>query len=133
MKFLTTNFLKCSIKSCDNSNNNFPLKYHGDKCQLEQDENIEFKPQFLLKIMDRVDWDAVISVANDLGNNILPSEKPKFSDELSNDDMSILRDLHTLLIQTNIIEGEMTCKNCGHLYFIKNSIPNLLLPPHLAQ
>ncbi|SCW00279.1 LAFE_0C00650g1_1 [Lachancea fermentati] len=133
MKFLTTNFLKCSVKECDRSNDNFPLRYNGEKCQLEQDESIEFNPEFLLRIIDRVDWDAVLSVASDLGNSSLPPKKPIFeSEQLSDEDMVILRDLHTLLIQTNIIEGEMTCKNCGHIYYIKNSIPNLLLPPHLA-
>ncbi|KAG0675458.1 hypothetical protein KLU848_1429 [Kluyveromyces marxianus] len=132
MKFLTTNFLKCSVKSCDNSNLNFPLHYDGANCQLEQDESIEFNPEFLLRIIDRVDWPAVVTVAADLGNKELPQQKPEFEENLTDEDMVILRDLHTLLIQTNITEGQMECKNCGHVYYIKNSIPNLLLPPHLA-
>ncbi|CCC67114.1 hypothetical protein NCAS_0A05560 [Naumovozyma castellii] len=135
MKFLTTNFLKCSVKACDTSNDNFPLQYDGSKCQLVQDESIEFNPEFLLNIIERVDWNAVLSVASDLGNTALPPSKPVFpatADQLSEEDMTILRDLHTLLIQTSISEGEMKCRNCGHVYYIKNSIPNLLLPPHLA-
>ncbi|CDO93376.1 unnamed protein product [Kluyveromyces dobzhanskii CBS 2104] len=132
MKFLTTNFLKCSVKGCDNSNLNFPLHYVGANCQLEQDESIEFNPEFLLRIIDRLEWPAVVSVAADLGNNDLPPNKPEFDENLTEEDMVILRDLHTLLIQTNITEGQMQCKNCEHIYYIKNSIPNLLLPPHLA-
>ena len=135
MKFLTTNFLKCSVPACDTSNDNFPLKYEGSKCELVQDDSIEFNPEFLLNILDRVDWDAILSVASDLGNTTLPSVKPTFStavSELSEDDLAILRDLHVLLMQTSIMEGEMRCKNCGHIYYIKNGIPNLLLPPHLA-
>ncbi|CUS23408.1 LAQU0S09e04082g1_1 [Lachancea quebecensis] len=133
MKFLTSNFLKCSVRECDRSNDNFPLKYNGEKCQLEQDESLEFNPEFLLRIIDRVDWSAVLSVAADLGNSSLPANKPDFtSEDLSDEDMVILNDLHTLLIKTNIVEGEMSCRNCGHIYYIKNSIPNLLLPPHLA-
>ncbi|SCU92211.1 LADA_0F15148g1_1 [Lachancea dasiensis] len=133
MKFLTSNFLKCSVQACDRSNDNFPLKFNGEKCQLEQDESLEFNPEFLLRVIDRVDWAAVLSVAADLGNTGLPAGKPEFSnEELSEEDKVILADLHTLLIQTNIVEGEMSCKNCGHVYYIKNSIPNLLLPPHLA-
>ncbi|SCU77473.1 LAMI_0A01266g1_1 [Lachancea mirantina] len=133
MKFLTTNFLTCSVKECDRSNNSFPLHYKGEACQLEQDEGIEFNPEFLLRVIDRVEWDAVVSVAKDLGNSTLPQQKPVFeNEELSEEDMIVLRDLHVLLIQTNIVEGEMTCRNCGHIYYIKNSIPNLLLPPHLA-
>lgn len=136
MKFLTTNFLKCSVSDCDTSNDNFPLSYDSSKCQLSQDENIEFNAEFLLNIIDRVEWSAIITVAEELGNNSLPKAKPEFSStnasELNEDDLAILRDLHILLLQTSIIEGEMKCRNCGHIYYIKNGIPNLLLPPHLA-
>lgn len=134
MKFLTTNFLKCSVKTCDISNDNFPLQYDGPKCKLQQNEDIEFNPEFLLNILDRVDWSAVVQVAADLGNNSLPPNKPIFDNvsQINEEEMIILRDLHTLLLQTSIIEGEMKCKNCGHIYYIKNSIPNLLLPPHLV-
>lgn len=134
MKFLTTNFLKCSVKTCDISNDNFPLQYEGAKCKLQQNEDIEFNPEFLLNILDRVDWDAVVRVAADLDNNSLPPNKPVFNDvsQINEEEMIILRDLHTLLLQTSIVEGEMKCRNCGHIYYIKNSIPNLLLPPHLV-
>ncbi|CAI4050529.1 RNA methylation protein TRM112 SKDI_14G3680 [Saccharomyces kudriavzevii IFO 1802] len=135
MKFLTTNFLKCSVKACDSSNDNFPLEYCGNKCQLVQDESIEFNPEFLLNIVNRVDWPAVLAVAGELGNSALPPSKPSFPSsiaELTDDDMAILNDLHTLLLQTSIVEGEMKCRNCGHIYYIKNGIPNLLLPPHLV-
>jgi multifunctional methyltransferase subunit TRM112 len=27
-------------------------------------------------------------------------------------------------------EGKMICRHCGHVYFIKESIPNMLLAPH---
>lgn len=134
MKFLTTNFLKCSVKGCDTSNDNFPLAY--GECQLVQDESIEFNPEFLINILDRVDWPAVVRVAHDLGNDALPMEKPEFQvnseGEFDADQVAVLRDLHTLLLQTSIVEGQMSCRNCGHIYYIKNSIPNLLLPPHLA-
>lgn len=111
------------------------LQYDGSKCQLVQDESIEFNPEFLLNIVDRVDWPAVLTVAAELGNNALPPTKPSFPSsiqELTDDDMAILNDLHTLLLQTSIAEGEMKCRNCGHIYYIKNGIPNLLLPPHLV-
>ncbi|CAL9728551.1 multifunctional methyltransferase subunit Trm112p [Monosporozyma unispora] len=135
MKFLTTNFLKCSVSACDISNDNFPLQYDGSKCKLVQNEDIEFRPEFLLNILDRIEWSAILQVAADLGNTSLPPNKPKLNinvDELTEEEQIILRDLHTLLLQTSIVEGEMKCKNCGHVYYIKNSIPNLLLPPHLA-
>ncbi|EDO18744.1 hypothetical protein Kpol_1028p17 [Vanderwaltozyma polyspora DSM 70294] len=134
MKFLTTNFLKCSVSACDNSNDNFPLSFDGSKCELIQDTTIEFNPEFIMNVIDRVDWDAIVLVAQELGNNSLPAAKPVLGsvEGLTEDDMAVLRDLHLLFIQTSIKEGEMKCRNCGHIYYIKNGIPNLLLPPHLA-
>ncbi|KAL6950170.1 hypothetical protein ACO0QE_000846 [Hanseniaspora vineae] len=160
MKFLTTNFLKCSVKSCDISNDSFPLQYNGETCKIEQtpidtvtttnpadgsdieEEYINY--EFLLGIIDRLDWNAVLEVAHDLGNTSLPASKPSLTTDgdfnetdadyqtMINNNKALLRDLQILLMQTNIVEGDMKCKNCGHVYYIKNGIPNLLLPPHLA-
>lgn len=129
MKFLTTNFVKCAVKSCNSSLESFPLKY--EECQLGQEEQ-EYNPEFICHMLDRLDWDAVIKVAHDLGNDQLPATKPTDLDPIMEDDQAILKDLHNLLIETQILEGQMTCKNCGHIYYIKNSIPNFLLPPHLC-
>lgn len=128
MKFLTTNFVKCAAKSCDASQQSFPLKY---ECELAQEEQA-FNPEFIVHMLDRVDWSAVLSVASDLGNTSLPQNKPEGLDPTLEDDQLILRELHNLLIETRLMEGKMTCGNCGHIYYIKNSIPNFLLPPHLC-
>ncbi|CDR46635.1 CYFA0S24e01640g1_1 [Cyberlindnera fabianii] len=129
MKFLTTNFVKCVSKQCDTTIDNFPLQY--ENCQLVQEEQ-EFVPEFLLNILDRLDWPAVLKVAADLGNTSLPPQLPEDIDAESPDTMALLKDLHTLLLETSITEGEMKCRACGHIYYVKNSIPNFLLPPHLA-
>ena len=44
-----------------------------------------------------------------------------------------LRDLHTLLLETEVKEGKLVCGNCGHEYKIKEGIANFLLPSHLGQ
>lgn len=126
MKFLTTNFVKCAVKSCDGSENSFPLKYENCKLQLEEQD---FNPEFIISMLERLDWDAIIKVASDLGNTSLPLKKPENIDE--NNEM--LKDLHSLLIETQITDGEMICGNCNHIYYIKNSIASFLLPPHLAK
>ena len=43
-----------------------------------------------------------------------------------------LRDLHKLLLETQVVEGKMVCGNCGHEYRIKEGIANFLLPNHLV-
>ncbi|KAI5961029.1 uncharacterized protein KGF55_004296 [Candida pseudojiufengensis] len=130
MKFLTTNFVKCAVKGCQISVDSFPLKY--EECQLVQEEQ-EFKPDFIVHMLNKLDWEAILSVAKDLGNESLPVTKPEGLDPIMEDDQIILKDLHTLLIETQLIEGKMICRNCQHIYYIKNSIPNFLLPPHLAN
>lgn len=129
MKFLTTNFVKCAVKSCDSSTDAFPLQF--TECQLVQEEQ-DYNPEFVVNMLERLDWPAVLKVANDLGNNSLPPVKPENLDPIMEDDQAVLKDLHTLLMETQIVEGKMTCRNCNHVYFIKNSIPNFLLPPHLC-
>lgn len=44
-----------------------------------------------------------------------------------------MRDLHTLLLETEVREGKMVCGNCGHEYPIKEGIANFLLPNHLGE
>lgn len=130
MKFITTNFVKCAVKSCSSSDQSFPLQY--SECQLVQEKQ-DFNAEFIASMLERLDWPAVLKVAEDLGNNSLPQTKPEGIDPIMEDDQVILKDLHTLLVETQIVEGKMTCRNCGHIYYIKNSIPNFLLPPHLCQ
>lgn len=47
-------------------------------------------------------------------------------------DEQLLRDLHRLLLETQVREGKMVCGNCGFEYKIKEGIPNFLLPSHLV-
>lgn len=126
---MTTNFVKCAIKGCASSDNAFPLHYKD--CQVVLEEQ-EFKPEFVAHMLEKLDWNAVVKVAADLGKTDLPPQKPENLDPIMEDDLVILKDLHNLLIQSNIVEGQMECNNCGHIYYIKNSIPNFLLPPHLC-
>lgn len=80
-------------------------------------------------MLERLEWSAIVKVAHDLGNNALPPQKPENIDQ----NEVMLRDLHSLLMETQITEGEMVCGNCEHIYYIKNSIASFLLPPHLAK
>lgn len=129
MKFLTTNFVKCAVNSCAVSMDAFPLLYQ--ECTLVRDE-AEFNPVFIVHMLERLDWDAVVAVAHDLGNTSIPQQKPNDLDPIMEDDIAVLADLHELLVNTHITEGKMICRCCGHIYHIKNSIPNFLLPPHLC-
>lgn len=44
-----------------------------------------------------------------------------------------MKDLHRLLLETQVTEGKLICGNCSHAYVIKEGIPNFLLPSHLGK
>lgn len=129
MKLITTNFVKCASKSCDSASTAFPLHYVD--CELVQSPQ-DFNADFVTHMLERLDWEALREVAKDLGNEELPVQKPSNIDPIMEENQALLKDLHTFLIETQIVEGKMICQNCKHTFFIKNSIPNFLLPPHLC-
>lgn len=67
---------------------------------------------------------------NQLGFPALPPTAPT-REEIQGDE-KLLKELHTLLMETQISEGKLVCGNCQHEYQIKEGIPNFLLPNHLV-
>ena len=45
----------------------------------------------------------------------------------------VMRELHTLLLETDVREGKMVCSNCRHEYRINEGVANFLLPSHLGE
>ncbi|CAA90460.1 hypothetical protein POMI540_0331 [Schizosaccharomyces pombe] len=121
MKLLTANFLNCSNKKCTSSPEAFPLDVVDAKLAIQQ---LELKPEFLIGIMPRIDWNALLKTTRQLGNYSLPDEKPDLVDD---SDEVLLKSLHNVLLETEITEGKMVCGNCGHVYPIFEGIPNMLL------
>ncbi|KAB8230645.1 hypothetical protein ETB97_003082 [Aspergillus alliaceus] len=126
MKLITANFLTCAVKGCKTSPTSFPLHFKDAELELQE---LDFQPEFIRNIVPRIDWDALQTMANELGFPKILDKKPE-GDELN--DEQILRELHRLLLETQIIEGKLICGNCGHEYMIKEGIANFLLPSHLV-
>ncbi|KAI0123127.1 hypothetical protein BJ170DRAFT_126851 [Xylariales sp. AK1849] len=127
MKVLSLNFLTCAVKSCKSSSDSYPL--HPKDAELVQDD-IEVNPQLLINLMPRIDWSALSTTATELGLPTLPPQPPS-AEELQGDEKT-LRDLHSLLMETQIMEGKLVCGNCGHEYAVHEGIANFLLPSHLV-
>jgi len=60
MKLLTHNFLNCAAKSCKASPDAFPLKF--EEAELTAME-MDYNPQFLINVLPRVDWPALVQTA----------------------------------------------------------------------
>jgi multifunctional methyltransferase subunit TRM112 len=65
-----------------------------------------------------------------LGFPHLPAAPP--SPETLEADEGMLKELHKLLLETQILEGKLVCGNCGYEYAVKEGIANFLLPNHLV-
>ncbi|KAL8943653.1 MAG: hypothetical protein Q9216_000941 [Gyalolechia sp. 2 TL-2023] len=129
MKLLTVNFLTCAVRACKTSALSFPL--HFQDAELEQRE-VEYNPTFLQNILPRLEWDAISTTAAELGFTNFPALKPHGIPE-AEEEHRVMRDLHTLLLETEVTEGKLVCGNCGHEYKIKEGIANFLLPNHLGK
>lgn len=127
MKVLSLNFLTCAVKACKSSSNSYPL--HPQDAELVQDE-IELNPDMLINVLPRLDWPALRTTSSELGFPALPEQAPT-PEELQADEKT-MRDLHHLLLETQISEGKLVCANCGHQYAVKEGIANFLLPSHLV-
>ncbi|KAJ9218925.1 hypothetical protein DTO169C6_8726 [Paecilomyces variotii] len=100
MKVVTANFISCAVKSCKISPAAFPL--HFQDAELEQQE-LDLQPEFIRNILPRIDWDALRITASELGFPTIPETKPE-GEAL---DEQTLKDLHTLLLETRVVEGKL--------------------------
>ncbi|KAJ3114159.1 hypothetical protein HDU96_002503 [Phlyctochytrium bullatum] len=116
MRLITHNMLMCNVKKC--TGNNFPLRI--ENAELETCE-AEFNEDFIKRISVKVDWPALSQTAFALGVDQLPTELPADLDDME------LRRLHKVLLEVEVKSGRMVCPNCGHIFPIKDGIPNMLL------
>ena len=76
---------------------------------------------------------------------ILPDTKPDLSsftttttnennndERRTDDDEEMMQKLHTLLLETQVMQGSLICGKCGHEYAIREGVANFLLPSHLG-
>ncbi|KAH8107325.1 Trm112p-domain-containing protein [Phellopilus nigrolimitatus] len=119
VRLITHNLLACHVKGC--TQNNFPLVFKDAQIELR---DAEFNDDFLRGFLPRLDWNALVQAAKELGDTSLPAEQPEMVDD------ELLKALHHVLLEIHVEEGAMTCQNCGHVYPIKSGIPNMLLAEH---
>ncbi|KAJ1921770.1 hypothetical protein H4219_000503 [Mycoemilia scoparia] len=115
--------LQCHAKGCDDPAKNFPLEISDfTKEEIEAEKNKDF----LVRMLPKLEWNALYTTAVKLGITGLPETLP--SDAETNDEF--LSALHTVLLEVHIKEGKMTCNGCNHVYPIKDGVPNMLLAEH---
>lgn len=58
--------------------------------------------------------------------------KPREEEGESDKKDKVLRQLHTILLETSVTEGKLVCGKCGFEYPIKEGVGNFLLPANLG-
>lgn len=66
------------------------------------------------------------------GEEVLAGEEGEEEDGAPGEVAQVLKALHGLLLETEIVEGELVCGNCGFVYPVKEGVGNFLLPSHLV-
>ncbi|KAI9104647.1 hypothetical protein DFS34DRAFT_603938 [Phlyctochytrium arcticum] len=117
MRLLTHNMLQCHARNCDPAKS-YPLQLSDTSLEAL---DIEFVPEFVTRLIPKLDWPVLVKTAHSLGVARLPNKVPE---ELTED---FLKKVHKAALETRVKDGNMKCNGCGHVYPIKDGIPNMLL------
>ena len=123
MRLITHNMLQCHKKSCA-SGKNYPLLLQSIEVESKE---VEFNPEFLVNFIPRLDWSVVHSVAQQLSLPVsIPEQLPETPLDMEKDE-ELLKNLHTILMETHLKNGELKCPGCQRSYQISDGIANMLL------
>ncbi|XP_070497499.1 multifunctional methyltransferase subunit TRM112-like protein [Chironomus tepperi] len=119
MKLITYNFL--TSKCIRGVKVGYPLKLNVVEKKVEQQN---FNPEFVQRMLPRLEWSAIKSAADIVGCAEIPEE---VNIETSLHDTDFLQKLHHLLLEIEIVNGSLICPETGRVFPISNGIPNMLL------
>lgn len=112
MKILTHNSLKCPVK---NVNVGYPMLLEIADMEIIE---TECNREFIAHLMPSLDWGGVLIAAKAIGLENMPES---YSDSLLTDD-SFLLAMHNLLLDVNVIAGEVICPETGRRFPIVNGM-----------
>jgi multifunctional methyltransferase subunit TRM112 len=133
MRLLTHSHLVCVRRGCPKQ---FPLQLAPTKVEQEETECNE---ELILHLLPTLDYPVLYSAASVCG---LESDLPKPGEEKDSLDINelskgtqerteeairMIQLLHTILLDTHVMEGNLVCEGCSRKYPIQQGIPNLRL------
>lgn len=119
MKLFTHNLLKCNGKKC--TTNNYPLKIIAKKLDTQQ---VTFNIEMMEKFLKKVDVNALMQGAKDIG--MLKNDYSNLKEEDSKN-TELMKELHSLLFEVVLVDGELVCNGCGLTYPVKNGIADMVI------
>ncbi|OQV19632.1 Eukaryotic initiation factor 4A-III, partial [Hypsibius exemplaris] len=119
MKLLTHNMLtsKC-IKGVQEG---YPLRLKVENVEVKESD---YNQEFIVRLLPKIRYDAIYSAAKDAG---IAEDLPDSLPEDAATSEEFLRKLHHVLLEIEIMAGELVCPETGRIFPIQNGIPNMLL------
>ncbi|XP_053735516.1 multifunctional methyltransferase subunit TRM112-like protein [Synchiropus splendidus] len=118
MKLLTHNMLTSHVKGVTKG---YPLLIKASEVRVTE---VEFNPQFVSRMIPKLEWSALVQAAEGLGHRqALPADL--IPDYEKNEEF--LKQVHRALLEVEVMEGSLQCPESGREFPISKGIPNMLL------
>ncbi|KAM8848047.1 multifunctional methyltransferase subunit TRM112-like protein [Synchiropus picturatus] len=118
MKLLTHNMLTSHVKGVTKG---YPLLIKASEVRVTE---VEFNPQFVSRMIPKLEWSALVQAADGLGHRQdLPADL--IPDYEKNEEF--LKQVHRALLEVEVMEGSLQCPESGREFPISKGIPNMLL------
>ena len=117
MRLLTHNLLMCNLKTCIGVS--LPLTLQVNEMS---EESTEYNAALTTKMLGKIDWKVFVRTVEALGHTLPEELSPE---DLANE--NLMKNVYHLLFNLNVVSGSLICQNCGRVYPIEKSIPNMLL------
>lgn len=99
MRLLTHNLLACHSRNCTQTSNNFPLQCRQVTLEVQE---TEYNEAFLRGFLPKLDWEALVKTAKELGDSSLPDASPDINDPMMEED--VLKRLHHVLLEVRCLQ-----------------------------
>ncbi|XP_051786580.1 multifunctional methyltransferase subunit TRM112-like protein [Erpetoichthys calabaricus] len=118
MKLLTHNMLTSHVKGVTKG---YPLLIKATEVKVT---DVDFNSEFVSRMIPKIEWSVLVEAADTLGHlNDLPRDLPP--DYESSEDF--LRKVHHVLLEVEVLEGNLKCPESGREFPITKGVPNMLL------
>ncbi|CAH0386199.1 unnamed protein product [Bemisia tabaci] len=119
MKLLTHNML--SSKCLKGVVTGYPLTIIAKDVKVSE---VDFNQEFVSRVLPKLDWNVLWKAAERLGH---VGELPQTLIENYENDPEFLKKVHHVLLEVEVINGELVCPETGRKFPITSGIPNMLL------
>nr|SVE76177.1 EOG090X0LTV [Daphnia hispanica] len=118
MKLLTHNIL--TSKCLKGVTVGYPLGIVAKEVKVNE---VDFNPEFISRMIQKVDWPALCKAAENLGH--LDDLPLAVVDDYENNE-EFLKKAHHVLMEIEVINGDLICPETGRKFPVTDGIPNML-------